>query len=95
MEWRELLTSPGWGRLLKSFRNIRGNFKLTALEPGSSMDQLIKNNAAAAQAVAFEKASQIPSLYIEDLEIEIKDLRTRLATDNEQGDYDADFRAEI
>lgn len=81
--------------MLKSFRNIRGNFKLTALEPGSSMDQLIKNNAAAAQAVAFEKAAQIPSLMIEDLEFEVRALREQLADNNEQGDYNADFRAEI
>lgn len=59
------------------------------------MDQLVAQNAAAAQATAFDYSKNLPDLLIEDLEIQLNELRSRLIAESEDKDYDKDFRAEI
>lgn len=89
----ELRKSPGWERLVKAFRQVKQNFSLTALTPGSTMDQLVAQNAAAAQATAFEYSRTLPDLLLEDIEIQLKELRSRLIAESEDTDYEEDFRA--
>lgn len=59
------------------------------------MDQLVAQNAAAAQATAFDYSRNLPALLIEDLEVQLQGLRSQLLLESEQGDYDEEFRAEI
>lgn len=59
------------------------------------MDHMVRNNAAAAQATAFDYAQKLPSMLIEDLETELKELRMQLLLESENEEYEDDFRAKI
>lgn len=80
--WRMLQSSEGWNLMQQVLETIKHNFSLTALEPASTMDLLVKNNNAAAQYKAFAFIASLPEVKIEGLTDEIKELQEQIALEH-------------
>lgn len=74
----ELIQSAGWGLLVKYLNNAVKNFTLTALEPGSTMDQLVKQNAAASQIAALDYAKRLPHDLLATMASDLSEVRQRM-----------------
>jgi hypothetical protein len=78
--------------LVKYLNNAVKNFTLTALEPGSSMDQLVKQNAAASQIAALDYAKKLPYELLATFQTDLSEIRQQMllesVSDEEYEDHE-------
>lgn len=62
------------------------NYRSTALEVCSSVDELVKKNAAAARVAALDYVIRLPETLADEAEEELRRLRIELEEEQEQNE---------
>lgn len=85
-EFKELQQLPQWGRLVNHLKAGVRNYRSTALEVCSSVDELVSKNAAAARVAALEFVIKLPQSLCDEAEEELRMLRIELEQEQEQNE---------
>lgn len=89
---KALLESDGWRLINEILRTNIYNFSLNCQQPALSLDQLIASNSAAHRLDALRHFQGLPAAKLENSQLELLELRAKIASESGADDESNEFR---